>query len=106
MDTKRRSLNLSERLGYYLPILVFFLTALVSTYVAWYVTGNYVDSDSASELVLAKHLADTRQIMSQDWFYSTELRVFQHQWVYAPLMLLLNDWHLVRFLGALILQTG
>lgn len=106
MDTKRRSLNLSERLGYYLPILVFFLTALVSTYVTWYVTGNYVDSDSASELVLAKHLADTRQIMSQDWFYSTELRVFQHQWVYAPLMLLLNDWHLVRFLGALILQTG
>lgn len=106
MNKKLRTCSTSQTIGHYLPFLVFLLSALVSIAVTWYVTGNYVDSDSASELVLAEHLAETRQIMSQDWFYSTELRVFQHQLVYAPLMLFLNDWHLVRFLGAMILQTG
>lgn len=95
-----------ERIAYFAPVAVFLLSALISAAVTWYVTGNFIDSDSASELVLAKHLAETRQILSEDWLYSTELRVFQHQWVYAPLMLVLSDWHLVRFLGAMILQAG
>lgn len=94
-----------ERLAQYLPAAVFLLTALVSAAVTWYVTGTYIDSDSASELVLAKHLADTRQLLSQDWMYSTELRVFQMQWVFTPLMLFLDNWHLIRFLGTMILQT-
>lgn len=95
-----------ERLAQYLPVAVFLLSALVSAAVTWYVTGTYLDSDSASELVLAKHLADTRQLLSQDWIYGTELRVFQMQWVFAPLMCFLNNWHLVRFLGTMILQTA
>ena len=95
-----------ERLAQYLPIAAFLLSALVSTAVTWYVTGTYLDSDAASEMVLAKHLADTRQLLSQDWMYSTELRVFQMQWVFTPLMLFLDNWHLVRFLGTMILQAA
>lgn len=104
MMKKSHRLPSSKGIRYYLPIAVFLLSVLTSTAVTWYVTGNIIDSDASSELVLSQHLAQTRQLLSQDWLYSTELRVFQMQWVFAPLMLLLSDWHLVRFLGAMILQ--
>ena len=87
-----------------IPQGLFLLSILLSVVTTYYVTGHYIDSDASSELVLAKHLAETGQILSQDWYYSTELRVLNTQLVYAPLFLIFEDWHMVRFVGALILQ--
>lgn len=78
------------------------LLSVVTTYSA---TGTFLDSDAASELILAEHLSQTGQIMSRDWFYSTELRVLNTQLVYAPMFLLFDDWHMVRFASALVLQA-
>ena len=105
MKKNLRSLRASGKFVYYLPILVFLLSALASAAITWYISGNLLDADASSELVLAKHLADTRQLLSRDWVYSTELRVFQMQLVFAPLMLFLDSWRLVRFLGTMILQN-
>ena len=88
-----------------IPQGLFLLSILLSVVTTYYVTGHYIDSDASSELVLAKHLAETGQILSQDWYYSTELRVLNTQLVYAPLFLIFEDWHMVRFVGALILQA-
>ncbi|MBQ7090148.1 MAG: hypothetical protein IJN82_03440 [Clostridia bacterium] len=82
-----------------LPIAI-----LLSAIVTWRVTGTLMDSDAASELVLSHHLSENGGILSSDWIYSTELRVANTQLVFAPLFLLFNDWHMVRFLGAMILQ--
>lgn len=86
------------------PELVLVITFLLSAFVTWHMTGRFLDSDASSELVLAKHLSQTGQILSRDWFYSTELRVLNTQLVYAPLFLLFEDWHMVRFAGAILLQ--
>ena len=80
MKKNLRSLRASGKFVYYLPILVFLLSALASAAITWYISGNLLDADASSELVLAKHLADTRQLLTRDWVYSTELRVFQMHW--------------------------
>ncbi len=66
--------------------------------------GAYLDSDMASELVLARHLADKGTLISGEWYYSTELRVLATQLVYTPLMAVFGfSWRLVRTLGSLVM---
>lgn len=88
------------------PEKVFFILAVVFSVLVTYVaTGYCIDSDASSELVLAEHLAKTGQLLSDDWIYSTELRILNTQLIYAPLFLVFSSWHMVRFVGALILQA-
>lgn len=88
-----------------IPELLFLVSILITVFTTWHVTGSILDSDASSELVLAHQLSQTHQLLSQDWLYSTELRVLNTQLVYTPLFWIFDDWHLVRFFGALILQT-
>lgn len=84
--------------------LLFFLAVVFSIVITYFTTQICIDSDASSELVLAEHLSKTRQILSTDWFYSTELRVVNTQLIFAPLFWIFDDWHLVRFFGTVILQ--
>lgn len=84
--------------------IFFALSVLFSIIITYFITNRCIDADASSELVLAEHLAKTGQLLSTDWFYSTELRVLNTQLIYAPLFLLFNSWHLVRFFGSVILQ--
>lgn len=84
--------------------IFFVLSVVFSIVVTYFVTKRCLDADASSELVLAQHLAKTGQILSTDWIYSTELRVFNTQLIYAPLFLLFNNWHLIRFFGSVIMQ--
>lgn len=97
-------INLPNRFKYF-PAVLFLLAVILSILTTYHVTGNYIDSDASSELVLAKQLSETGNIISRDWFYSTELRVLNTQLIYAPLFHIFSDWHLVRFSGAIILQA-
>lgn len=66
--------------------------------------GAYLDSDMASELVLAQHLVKEGTLISRTWRYSTEVRILNTQLVFTPLMKLFGDnWRLVRTLGCMIL---
>ncbi len=85
--------------------VLFVLVALCSVVITYFVTQNCIDSDAASELVLAQHLAKNGWVLSKDWIYSTELRVANTQLVFAPLFLLFHNWHTVRFVGAVVLQA-
>lgn len=76
-------------------------------YNIWYqiFPGKYIlDADLASEMVLADLLNSTGEILSTNWFYSTELRVFQSQWFYRIGLLLFPDnWHCARIVAAALL---
>ena len=95
--------RIKNRIKPYVLFLV--LCVVLSVVFTFYATANCIDSDASSELVLSNHLAENGGILSADWGYSTELRVVNTQLVYAPLFKIFNDWHMVRFVGALILQA-
>ena len=78
---------------------------IVGLFAAWNSSKNLLDSDASSELILANHLYQSKKFISEDWIYSTELRVLNTQLIYAPLFGLFSDWHLVRFWGIIILQV-
>ena len=62
-----------------------------------------LDSDMSSELILSKLLNSEKNILSKNWYYSTELRVLNTQLVFAPLFSIFNGWHKVRLFGTAIL---
>ena len=85
--------------------LLFLLAAVLSVITTYYVSAHYIDSDTSSELVLARHWIETKHILSEDWLYGSEIRLLHVQLIYVPLMLLLENWLLVRYFGALIMQA-
>lgn len=72
----------------------------------WYqlIPGKWIiDSDLASEMILANTLNHEGSILSHSWYYSTELRVINMQWFYRlGLMVFPSDWHLARTFGMAI----
>lgn len=88
-----------------LPELLFLCSVVISIFTTYYATGHFLDSDASSELVLARHLLDSGKLFSSDWFYGSELRFLHVQLIYMPLMLLLDDWQMVRYVGALIMHA-
>ena len=65
-----------------------------------------LDSDAASELVLARQLADEGGILTKNWLYGSELRVFYSQLLFAPLFALLDNWSAVRMTGTAVMLLG
>ena len=61
---------------------------------------SYIDSDMASEMILANLLNQEGSFVSTNWWYSTELRVFTTQWFYRlGLWLLPQNWYGARMIG-------
>ena len=65
-----------------------------------------LDSDMASEMVLAKQLFQNGKIISANWYYSTEIRVVNTQMVYALFFNVFQDWQLVRIFGNILLYLA
>lgn len=77
---------------------------LVLSFFLWRYTPYTLDSDAASELVLAKHLADSGgAILSKNWYYSTELKVLCDQLAFELMFLFTDNWRFVRMGGTMIL---
>ena len=62
-----------------------------------------LDSDMASEIMLAYKLRIEHKLITSTWFYSTELRVFNTQLVFTPLLFLCENWRTVREMGTAII---
>ena len=61
---------------------------------------KYLDSDMSSEMILANLLNQEGGILSKNWYYSTELRVFCLQPFYRiGLLLQPHDWYMARVIG-------
>ena len=88
----------------WLCLLIFILAAAICFSTTVTTSLNLLDSDASSELVLANHLHETGNVLSDDWYYSTELRVLNTQLIFAPLFGLFSSWRRVRLAGTLLLQ--
>ncbi len=64
---------------------------------------RFMNSDDSSELVLARILASEHGILTKNWYYSSELRVFNTNLVFAPMFYLFKSWKLVRAVGGSIM---
>lgn len=62
-----------------------------------------LDSDMSSDLLLGYVLRKEHSLLSTNWFYSTELRVFHNHLVFAPLFFLFDNWLQVRTIGTAII---
>ena len=57
---------------------------------------NIINSDMSSEMVLAKQLAEEgKWMLSDNWYYSTELRVVNTQLISAFIFRFTDNWQLV-----------
>ncbi len=76
---------------------------------ALYVLGvngsHLINSDDASEMILAKLLSEENRVISRLWVYSSELRVINTQLVRAFLFKFTDNWMLVRMLSNLIFNV-
>lgn len=88
------------------PVLILIL-GYVITIVYFYINGDrLISSDSASDLILANLLNRDGGILSHTWFYSTELIIFDTQFVFKPALLLFpNDWHMARTVAHAVLMA-
>lgn len=58
-----------------------------------------LNSDMSSELLLAKQIAEEGNLLSPNFYYSTELRIFNVQIIFAFLFAFFQDWVTVRIVG-------
>lgn len=65
--------------------------------------GALLNSDMAGDLILPHMLVQNGEWLSRNWYYSTDLRVFNTQLVFGALFLLTDNWVVVRLAGTLLL---
>lgn len=84
---------------------LFLLAGYVTNVLYVYQNGkNLINSDASAELILGKQLKETGGFLSKNWYYSSELRVFNTQIVYKlGFYVFPNNWHLVRIFSIAVL---
>ena len=88
------------------PLLVCVLCLVISvgTYAVY---GQHnLDSDISSEFVLAQLLNEEGRMITDQWYYSTELRVVSPVPVYQLALMLFEDWHMARTFSIAVLLCG
>ena len=83
-----------------LVLATFFIVIIISLNKNF---NKYLDSDMSSELILSEQLHNEHKILTTEWYYSTELRVFNTQLVFSPLFGIFNHWHTIRIVGTTLL---
>lgn len=91
--------RLSEKQKY-IEWAIFAGTLLILCFFLARYTVYTLDSDAASELVFAKHLADQGgAIMSKNWYYSTEIEFLSDQLAFELMFFFTDNWRIVRLGG-------
>ncbi len=88
-----------KEIVYMIPTAIVLLALFIVTYLY---SDNVINSDISSELVLAKELLREHKIFSQNWFYSTEVRVIYTQLISMILLPFMDSWSAVRAVMNLI----
>lgn len=97
----------SEKSSKYVGVIlgITFFLILVFSIITYQCGEKRLTSDEASELVLAELLHEEHAVLSQNWYYSTELRVLNTQLVTAPLFGIFSDWTMIRAVRDMILMV-
>lgn len=82
----------------------FCLAALVLTAAACFLkTPQFMNSNMASEIMLAKECFTHKTFWPRSWYYSTEFRLLHTQLIASPLFAFTSSWLTVKALSAVIL---
>ena len=103
-STGIKSLDRNERI---FKTVSFALFCICFCFLYWFLNNNLdrlINSDDSSELILSRLLAEENSLLSSNWFYSTELRVFNTQIVYAFLFKFFNNWHKIRLVSEIFMS--
>lgn len=85
-------------IGSFTAFIVFFIGFCSFT------KGNeFINSDSASEILLAKECFLKKNFWPRSWNYSTEFRLLNTQLITTPLFFFTSNWHIVKMVSAVIL---
>lgn len=82
-------------------IWAFICFAALIAYMA--VAKNYLDSDMASEMILAKMCAHDNVIMHKNWYYSTEIRLINMNLPMTFFFHFFDSFRLVRTLSSIVM---
>lgn len=80
----------------------FVVVFLVFATFQWFNTDHLITADDSSEMILSKLLSEENALVSENWYYSTEIRILSMQLIQIPLFKVFKSWHLVRFLTSVI----
>lgn len=68
--------------------------------------AHNLNADDSSEMVLAAHLNEQGKFLSEDWLYSTELRVISPVPLYQLGLRLFDSWHAARTFAQAVVLLG
>ena len=89
---------------YKIASILILLGVLITTFI--YIKNHMylrLNSDDSSELMLAKLLADENALLTKNWYYSTELKVFNTNLIYPLIFRLTDNFLTVRMVSYLII---
>lgn len=66
---------------------------------------NYLDSDIASELIVAKLCAEENVIMTKSWYYATEIRLLNMNLPMTLFFHFISDYTFVRILSSMVMHA-
>lgn len=75
-------------------IVVLYLIINRVNYIIW--------SDDSAELILGKLLSDRHQILTSEWKYSSELRLFNYVLLTPILFKFIDNWYMVRIIVSIL----
>lgn len=100
---KDERINAARRV---LPYMVLIAAYLMSVGLFALYGQHNLDSDMSSEMVLAQVLNEEGSLFSEEWHYSTELRVVSPVPLYQLGLKLFDSWHGARTFAIAVLQLG
>ena len=83
---------------FHFSIYSLFILSILSfiVYITYNFGTNWLNSDHSAELILGKLLSEENAILSSNWYYTTELRIFHQTLFLIPLFKIFNNWKLIR----------
>lgn len=96
-------MNAIRKISRALPLLVLIACLAVSVGIYAAYGQHNLDSDISSEFVLAQLLNEEGSLVTDNWFYSTELRLVSPVPVYQLALALFDSWHVARTVSIAVL---
>lgn len=99
-NTEKNNVTIKKVVDYVIPTIWMIIGFIYDMYFHIVHGVEMLDGDMSSEMVLSKLLNDEGRILTDNYYYSTEIRVFHMQWIYRlGLFLFPDNWHIARMFG-------
>ena len=73
-----------KKLSYTIALFLLISAVLYLIFFMHVRLDRLLNADDSSELVLSRLLSENKEVLSGDWYYSTEIRLLNTQLVYTP----------------------